>query len=237
MNRDNQKRLILFDIDGTILNPGKGAREALKKAVYLITGEKIANLRISDTAGKTDKLIVLEIFKKIGYPEEKIIPQIDTILEKYVELLDETYNRERDAFLYPGSFELIEKLDRQENTYLGLLTGNVENGARKKLAPFNINHFFKFGAFGNDGFYREELPEIAKRRGENYARSKFRNGEVFVIGDTANDVRCGKIIGAKTIAVNRFKEFYNDLLKSEPDYIFDGFENISEILEAIYRSN
>jgi len=233
---DHEKRLLLFDIDGTLIRPGKGARTALKKAIFEITDVAIKNFMVANCAGKTDRLIIWNVLKRYQYPEEKIKPKIDTILERYLELLEISYNKNNDAYLLPGVYELIHELSNRKNTYLGLLTGNAERGARKKLSPFNINHFFKFGAFGSDGFYRNELPPIAKKRGEEYSGTTFRDDEIFVIGDTPSDVECGKILNAKTIGINTFTEFYEELVKSKPDFIFDGFEDTKAVLNAIYGS-
>ena len=148
---DDQKILALFDIDGTILSSGIGARTALSQAIFEVI-DKSFKIEPGMCAGKTDPLIVASFLEEAGCLTEELPKLLPMVKERYIELLRTQYNKKNDAFLYPGIPELLEKISEQTNIYLGLLTGNYEQGARIKLDPFHINPLFPIGAFGDDGF-------------------------------------------------------------------------------------
>ncbi|MFC1732354.1 HAD family hydrolase [candidate division KSB1 bacterium] len=229
---DDQKILALFDIDGTILSSGTGARTALSQAIFEVI-DKSFKIEPGMCAGKTDPLIVASFLEEAGCLTEELPKLLPMVKERYIELLRTQYNKKNDAFLYPGIPELLEKISEQTNIYLGLLTGNYEQGARIKLDPFHINPLFPIGAFGDDGFVRTDLSRIAVQRAEEYYKVKFDSENIVVIGDTADDVACGKILNARTIGISRRKETLETLKASEPDHIFAGSENVDEIVKAI----
>lgn len=225
------EKLVLFDVDGTILKTDKSARGALSEAIKSFTG-KVINLAVEDCAGKTDFLIVSNALKKLGFKPDN--GNVEQILNEYISLLDKSYNHE-NSMLYPGIMVLLESLDKDKSVLLGLLTGNIKRGVEIKLQSFDILGMFKLGAYGDDGFYREELPVAALKKAECLTGISFSGKNVVVIGDTASDVDCGKVIKAKTIAVCRKKEFLDKIRVSNPDFIFFSTENHARILEAIYQ--
>jgi phosphoglycolate phosphatase-like HAD superfamily hydrolase len=224
--------LALFDIDGTILSPGAGARQSLAQAISEQIEQPIT-FEPGDCAGKTDILIVTNALVKAGFLIQEISEAIDTVIDRYIELLKVNYNAKKDARLYDGVSEMLGKLQSFPNVYLGLLTGNVEVGARIKLEPFGLNPVFPTGAFGDDGFLRTDLSYIAVNRAEAYYRVTFPSKQIIVIGDTAEDVKCGKVINARTMAVSQHFKNEEELRAANPDYIFYGFNDTDAIVDAI----
>lgn len=224
------KKLVLFDIDGTMLKTDKGAREALSGAIKSVTDNEI-NLSVEDCAGNTDFLIISKALENSGHNSNN--GKIKQVLKKYLILLEKLYNHENSR-LYSGIVELLQILDNDKSILLGLLTGNIRKGAEIKLKSFNILNMFKIGAFGDDGFFRKELPGVAVKKAGKLTGLFFTGKNVVIIGDTASDVECGKIIGAKTIAVCRKKEFLSKIEASKPDYLFFDTEDYRAVLHAIY---
>jgi len=129
--------------------------------------------------------------------------------------------------------KLFEEISKHTNVFLALLTGNFEDGARIKLEPFLLNSLFPVGAFGDDGFLRTDLSQIAVRRAENYYETTFESNNIVVIGDTAADVECAKALHARSIGISRIPAIEQQLKESGPDHIFHGTEDISKIVKAI----
>ncbi len=230
--KNNDKKLVLFDIDGTLIHPGNGAKRALSKTILKNFGIKI-KVTYENTAGKTDRWIIKDILLESGVEQNIIDEKMGKIIDDYLTFIKEEYNKDNDAKVFEGIFELLEKLNKIENVYLGLLTGNVEHGARIKLSPFNLNRFFPFGAFGSDGMYRDGLVEVALKRAKHLYGISFYGKNLVIIGDTVNDVTCGKKFNAKSIAVVRRPEYLEKVKKAKPDFLFTEFEEIDKVVGAI----
>ncbi|MFC1553030.1 HAD family hydrolase [candidate division KSB1 bacterium] len=234
--KTNENILVLFDIDGTILSPGAGARRSLSQALFEVIGTE-TKIKAGDCAGKTDPVIISNVLKIDG----NVTGDFESILfrtkSRYLELLEQNYNKDGDAFLYTGVMEIIEKLNEMSGVYLALLTGNFEEGARIKLSPFGLNELFPTGAFGSDGFLRTELTPVAVKRSEELFNVKFAPNNIVVIGDTASDIECGKVINARTIGISQHLRNEDTLKAADPDFVFRGFENTDDVLKAILNSN
>ena len=233
---NNETILVLFDIDGTLIHPGSGARKSMLQAIKQEI-QKDIKIEPGFFAGKTDILILSELLQKAGYSENDIPSLRESILKSYLLCMKRFYNVKNDARLYPGVIELINSLKAEPNIHIGLLTGNIEQGARIKLEPFGLNDAFPVGAYGNDGYLRTELTAVAVKRAEDYYGVKFLPHNIIVIGDTIEDIRCGKVIGARTIAVSQHLNNEKELYEMHPDHVFFGFENYDEIREAILNDN
>ena len=190
-------KLILFDIDGTIMDSGKAGTRAMDTAFMELFSVRNAFQAIS-MAGKTDLQILKEGFElyNIDY-SNGIIPEF---YRSYIRYLKQNI---RDALghIKPGVREALRELQAQKEFILGLLTGNIEDGARIKLDFFGLNDYFNIGAFGNDDEDRDRLLPIAvdKLFKSNSLRVSF--GDCIVIGDTPRDVSCSKPYGAFSVAV------------------------------------
>lgn len=193
------ERLLLFDIDGTLLRCGPQVRPQFAQALSEVYGTAGDCLR-HDFAGKTDPGIVLELMTAAGLPEEEVRRLLPEMRRLFLEKLERTLDRE-DMHLLPGVVELLERQAERSDLALALLTGNWEPGARTKLSRFDLNRFFAFGAFGCDGFDRAELPPAALERAEARLGRRFDPEEVLIIGDTLHDVSCARAHGIPCLAV------------------------------------
>jgi phosphoglycolate phosphatase-like HAD superfamily hydrolase len=191
-------KLILFDIDGTILESGGAGVRALDYAFRdVLSADNIfAGVCM---AGKTDLQIVREGLGRVGLRQDN--GYIPKILESYIGHLGREILKS-DKRLKPGVREALEAVNREGDRYrLGLLTGNFEQGARIKLGSFGLNDYFVSGAFGSDHEDRNMLLPIAVERFNELADGPFLHSDCIVIGDTPLDVACAKPYGAASIAV------------------------------------
>jgi phosphoglycolate phosphatase-like HAD superfamily hydrolase len=134
----------------------------------------------------------------------------------------EIENAGQNYKLHIGVRELIDELSTYQRICLGLLTGNVERGARMKLAPFGLNEYFPIGAFGCDSASRLELPAVAQQRGKSYYDIDFKPEDIIIIGDSIHDVRCANHYGAISVAVTTGRTTKEELMQENPDYLVDN---------------
>jgi len=223
------KRLLLWDIDGTIINTGAAGQHALVRVTIERFGGDGA-LDGVESAGRTDTSIAQQILEKYGEPVTD--GNVGAFLERYLDLLAEELPR-RDGRVLPGVRELVETLSRQDHTTLGLLTGNLRRGAQLKLDYYKLWQFFPFGAFSDDHHERNALGPCALSRAVTETAINFSTGQVDVIGDTGHDIACGKAFGARTIAVATGSWSRDNLAKHEPDFLFDDLANVDEVKRVL----
>jgi len=172
-------------------------------------------------AGKTDPLIVREVFvEKLGR-----VPSADdtrAVCESYLRYLPEEVKNGSGYRVMAGVRETLRALAAREEMVLGLGTGNLERGARIKLAPAGLNDYFPFGGFGSDAEARPEVLRAGVRRAEARSGERFSPRDVFVIGDTLLDVEAGKAIGATTVAVAAGHAGLEDLRAGNPDILLES---------------
>src|SRR3954468_22209152 len=221
----DERRLILWDIDSTLVNTGSAGLHALIRATVERFGGE-GDLNGVEIAGRTDTGIARQILEK--YAEPVTQKNIDSFLDRYVALLPEELPR-RNGRVLPGVRELLEDLARQPEKTLGLLTGNLERGARLKLGHYDLWQFFPFGAFADDHHDRNALGPCALTRAVAHASFDFRPEQVDVVGDTGHDIACGKAFGARTIAVATGSWSREKLAKGAPDFLFDDFGKVNEV--------
>ena len=192
-------RLVLLDIDGTLLDCGRQSRpffaEALRDA-FGVTGD----VDTYDFAGRTDPGIAIGLLTAAGVPREEVIAALPRIRESYLARLDAGLDP-AGMRLLPGVRPLLEHLSAREDVLLGLLTGNWEAGAKIKLSRLGLDGFFRFGAYGSDGIEREELPPVALARAERLAGRPFAPAEALIVGDSRFDVACARAHGIPSLAV------------------------------------
>ncbi len=223
--RLNSIHLILFDVDGTLLLSGGAGAGALNIAFERIYGIPNA-MRHVHPHGKTDELIVQEMFRshlgRCGSESE-----VKVLLEKYVEILPITVRDSRNFHLMPGILGLLSYLRSRKDVFMGLGTGNIEEGARIKLSRGGLNKFFSFGGFGSDSGDRAELLEAGFQRGEQIVQKEYTRKSIvrWVIGDTWRDVAAGRACGAKTIAVATGGDSLYELASASPDFLFATLED------------
>jgi phosphoglycolate phosphatase-like HAD superfamily hydrolase len=210
-------RLVLFDIDGTLVSDGGAAREAYAFALEKVYGYR-TDLRRYDFSGRTDPQITHMVLGDACLPAGEIDAAMPSLWEHYLAALERAApGRVR---VLPGVRALLETLAADERVTLGLLTGNIEPGARIKLGSAALNDFFPFGAFGSDSPRREELPPIAVERASRLNGHRFKGRDVVIIGDSIYDIRCGVPHSATTIAVASGKTAAERLLAENPDHFF-----------------
>ncbi|HYI12238.1 MAG TPA: HAD family hydrolase [Thermoanaerobaculia bacterium] len=224
-------RLILFDIDGTLLTDRGASREAFGgalKAVYGYDGD----LARYDFSGRTDPQIAHMVLRDAGYAAEAIDTEMPRLWELYLGALERNATPGRVKVM-PGIPELVGALEQRDDVVLALLTGNIEPGARLKLGGGNLNEYFPFGAFGSDSADRTQLPPIAVRRASERLDMHFSGSDVVIIGDSIYDVRCGVPYNATTIAVASGKTPAETLRAENPTHFFENVEDLDTVLQAI----
>ncbi len=190
-------QLVLFDIDGTILDCGRQVRPLFAAALEDVFGSA-GCLDGYDFAGKPDPRIVLDVMTAAGFPAERVIAGLPRVRENYVARLAAGLDRDSMRLL-PGVREMLDRLAGRVAT--GLLTGNWEAGARVKLDRFALNGYFPVGAFGEDGTDRSDFPPRALERAARHYRREFRAADTLIVGDSLLDVACARAHGLRTLAV------------------------------------
>jgi phosphoglycolate phosphatase len=228
------RRLILFDIDGTLLSARSAPRRAFSRAmqeVYGTTGP-IANHPFS---GKTDPQIARELLHLAGREDAEIDAGFDRLWQVYIRGLEHELARPgHRTEVYPGVRALLEALqDRATDTCVGLLTGNIEPGAALKLGSVGLGHHFCLGAYGSDCEQRDGLPPIAVERALARTGVSFRGADVVVIGDTPNDVTCGRALGVRAVAVATGRHDRAALAAAGAHVVFDDLAETQPVLDAL----
>jgi phosphoglycolate phosphatase len=226
----NGARLILFDIDGTLLSAGRAARDSILAALDSVLGWK-GSADGNDFSGKTDPQILRELVEE-SVGADRFDATLAQVLDRYVEEL-ESRLRPDAVVPKPGIPELLERLAREPAVVLGLLTGNIERGARLKLEPPRFNRYFRFGAFGDDSADRYCLPAVAVGRAREVTGGDFPPASVVVIGDSVHDVGCGRSLGARTIAVATGPTPAEKLAAERPHALFSDFSDVDAATKAI----
>jgi phosphoglycolate phosphatase len=223
------KRLLLFDIDGTLVHSGGAGMHALKLALAERHGIN-DDLHDIEIAGMTDSGIVLSILQKHKIPETN--ERVTAFLDSYVHFLSLELPQ-RKGKLLPGVLELLEKLKSRKQLVLGLLTGNVSRGAQLKLEHYRVWHFFEFGAFADDHHDRNQLGPFARARAKEKHGHEFSAAEIDIIGDTPRDIACGKALGARTIAVATGRWSREELAKHDPDFLIDDLSDVDRLIKTL----
>lgn len=223
-------KLLLFDIDGTLISAGGAGTRSLNKAFEKVLGIKDAFVNF-EMAGKTDIQIIKEGLKLHGIIPEKNL--IDDLIDNYLMFLQVEINN-NSKHIKPGVVDFINFMTSSFSYPMGLLTGNLEKGARIKLEPFALNSYFPFGAFGSDHENRNNLLPIAVERYEKFFKKPINFSDCIVIGDTPRDVACAKPYGAKVIAVATGPFTREDLQKTDADVVVENLSEIDKIQQILF---
>nr|WP_290665214.1 haloacid dehalogenase-like hydrolase [Ardenticatena sp.] len=228
-------KLILFDVDKTLIDAHGAGRRALERTFEHILGHT-AGLEQVAFGGKTDPMIVREALQKGGVPPSEILRLTPHLLRHYPgELARELTTAPPPARLtvLPGVRPLLERLHTRDDIVLGLLTGNVEACAWLKLQVAGLYTFFTFGAFGDDGETRDDLPAVAMQRAWEESGYRFGRDDVVIIGDTPRDVRCAQLIGGRSIAVATGPFSADALHTAGADVVFPSLADTQSVLQAL----
>jgi phosphoglycolate phosphatase-like HAD superfamily hydrolase len=229
MGKTQKDRLVLFDIDETLIDSGRAGTRALNRAFFELFGISDA-FRDIRMAGMTDIQIMKQGLRVHGL--SSMNGEVDAIVQKYLEFLaEEIENPWRKV--KPGVFEFLDTL-RRDGITSGLLTGNLEQGARIKLRPFGLDRYFPAGAFGSDDEDRDRLLPVAIKRfsmlGVNVSPERC-----IIIGDTPRDVRCAKAHNARSIAVATGPYSRGSLMDAGADLVVDTLNETEACLDFINR--
>ncbi len=222
-------KLVLFDIDGTLIDSGEAGIRSLNKAFFELFGIKDAFKGIN-MAGKTDTKIMREGLQFHELSDDN--REVEKIIQRYIEILkNEIQNPWRRV--KPGVYEILKSLVGK-NIQVGLLTGNIEEGARIKLNPFELNKYFPTGAFGSDHEERDMLLPIAIKRFSEFGID-VPPKRCVVIGDTPRDVQCSKVHGAYCIAVATGTYSKQSLKSTGADLVVETLSEINNCVGFIDR--
>jgi phosphoglycolate phosphatase len=226
-------RLVLFDLDGTLLSSGGAGRRAIQRALLETFGTSGPSDHWFD--GKTDPQIVREMMQRAAVDAELVEAHMQGLLARYVECLREDLaTPDHGAHALPGVPELLDSLAACDDVMLGLLTGNVEDGARAKLGAVGIESTrFRVGAFGSDHSLRPELPRIAQRRAEAVLGRDVPGHVVVVVGDTPADLTCGLGIGARAVGVATGRYSVDALAGYDAMAIFEDLTDTAAVVAAL----
>ena len=229
-------RAVLFDIDGTLLRCNGQAGMAFLGALAEIFGEpgrRAGELRGGYSfAGRTDPRIALDLMARAGVSKDEVLERLEDVrvcyLARFASLLDP-----RRVDIFPGVRELLERLGSRGDLLVGLLTGNWQGGARLKLGALALQDHFRFGAFGDDGTDRHELPPFALERAVALGGRELLPREILIIGDTLEDVRCAQRHGMPCLAVATGPTRAEELRAAGADWVLPTLESALEACEAL----
>lgn len=223
------RKLILFDIDGTLIDSGGAGSRALAAAFEDVFSVKNAFRDIS-MGGKTDLQIIKEALYVHGIPSDEEVT--DKVIQRYVNHLTHEI-RTSNKSVKPGVRDILKKVGETDDCWAGLLTGNIREGARIKLDALGLNDHFICGAFGSDDEDRNKLLPIAVKSFNAHTGLALSYSDCTVVGDTPRDVECSKPYGAKAVAVSTGPYSFESLMDTDADLVVASLEDVSESLFAL----
>jgi len=230
------RRLLLFDIDGTVLLcRGRGIR-AMHRTIERLFGTQAIENRVLPM-GKTDPILFEEVGASHGVSPEQLWAQPEMLYATYLEVLSESLREPGACEPKPGAEMLLAALAGRPDVVLGLVTGNLERAARLKLAAVGLDHYFMDGAFGSDGRRRSDLVGLALERFAARERLRFEPRRVWVIGDTPDDVASGRAHGTRTLAVATGGFGREELERCGPDAVLDSLVDTVGVVDILCNAN
>jgi phosphoglycolate phosphatase-like HAD superfamily hydrolase len=229
-------RLVLFDIDGTLLLTAGAGRRAITRALAEVVSDTASFERVRFD-GKTDPQIMAELLAAGGHPTPGDPMLVEQLCQRYLGMLaEELRHPATGTMVLPGIASLLERLEAYPSIVVGLLTGNLAAGAALKLSAAGLlPDRFRVGAFGSDSAHRPELPAIAARRARTHFGRDLRGEEIVIIGDTPADVTCGQAIAARAIGVATGAYGTEELAAAGAYAVFADLSDTQAVLMAILR--
>ena len=225
-------KLVLFDIDGTLVLTGGAGLRAMTRACEEIVGHADA-LEGIPVAGRTDWIILHDTLARLGRALDQSL--FDRLRDRYVEHLRREILQPGKGFngALPGVPELLQQLDERDDVYLALLTGNFEAGARIKLERFDLWRYFRCGAYGDDAADRNALVPVAVERAGACGIPPIAPADVIVVGDTPHDVACAHASGATAVAVATGGYTADQLRACGASIVFDTLRNTGDVVRQM----
>lgn len=218
---------LLFDIDGTLLRAGNAGMKAVHETLVQMFGDVPESKLV--VHGRTDHGIMTDVFDLLEKDYQQYRSEFDQLYwDKLSQVITKT-----DGFLLPGINELLEELAAAPDVALGILTGNARVAADVKLKHFGIQQYFSFGGYGDHHSDRNQVAAVAVEAARSELPQTFDSEQVWVIGDTVNDITCARSVGAKVIAVETGGGTRKELELAAPDFVFADLSNLKDFLSAI----
>lgn len=222
-------KLLLFDIDGTLIRTAGIGRDSMEEAFAQVFGPE-NGLKDIEMMGRTDPSILKEVLQNhnlVWSPTKEL-----EFKETYFKILEKNIDSPKPGKrLCPGILELLTALNERTDIALGLLTGNWRYGSYLKLKHFNIDNFFSIGAFSDDSEDRNQLVPFAVERFKKEYDQSLTSKDIFVIGDTPKDIACARPHGAHSVAVATGFHNLESLEAANPDFLFENFEETDKIIK------
>lgn len=226
-------KLCLFDIDGTLIYTHGIPRKAMKKVLT----KRYANFSYDDQfnySGRTDWEIIEHL---LSFDRREVTTDIiHEILDDFSFELERQLKNGKKPFIYPGVLELLTKLSELGHIFLGLVTGNIEVGAKIKLTAAGLAHHFPIGGFGDDSKNRNDLPPIAIARAYEYYQIQLNRQDTWIIGDSIRDVFCAQKNNLRCLAVSTGWTHYDELKAVNPEYLVKDLSDTESILKILLES-
>ena len=226
------RKLVLFDIDGTLVLTGGAGVRAMNRALEEVFGPT-EGLDGIPVAGRTDWAILTDAVQR--HQQTLDARMLDELRERYVRYLAAEIDRPgtgRKAVM-PGIREILHTLEQRTDVLVGLLTGNFEAGARVKLGHFGLWRYFRCGAFGDDAADRNALVPFAVRRAEACGLPAISPRDVIVVGDTPADVACARAGNALAVAVATGSSSVDELRAAGADHVFDDLSDTQAFMRLL----
>lgn len=226
------RKLVLFDIDGTLVLTGGAGLRAMNRAIEEVLGHA-DGLDGIPIAGRTDWSILVDAVEKVGRQMDAAL--LDTLRDRYLVNLAveiESPGKGRKAVM-PGIRELLDELEARDDVLVGLLTGNFEEGAKIKLGHFDLWRYFTCGAYGGDAADRNALVPFAVERARTCGLPDIAPSDVLVVGDTPHDVACAHAAGALPVAVATGGYTVEQLRSSGAEIVFHDLSDCRAFLELL----
>ena len=224
-------RLFLFDIDGTLVSVRGAGRAAFARALAETYGTPGAIERF-DFRGRTDLSIVHDLMTAAGVEVDHIRARLDACFEAYARELAVQIGDGSRVQVLPGVDAIVRRLGQRDDAVVGLLTGNIEAGARIKLTPTGLWPLFRVAAYGGDNADRRRLPAIARERARALGHD-FTFDRITIIGDTPLDVECARSCGAVAVAVATGQHPTGELASCKPDLLFGDLADVDRAVSLL----
>lgn len=224
-------RLILWDIDGTLVHAGPAAREAFDLAVAAVLRREVPDHGIS-MSGKTDPQIALEVMAALAVDDEEAGRHLPAVLEGLTRELDAAADTIRQrGRVHPGVEELLRRLDERPGVVQSVLTGNLAANAALKVAAFGLERWLdmEIGAYGSDDQDRTRLVPIAIGKATRRYGHAFTPEEVWIIGDTPRDLACARAGGARCLLVGTGRYPFDELVNEDPDAVLPDLSEVGQV--------
>ena len=226
------KKLLLFDIDGTLILTGGVAVGLMTESISEVAGLPI-RWSMVDFIGNTDQNIIQILLHRNGIGESDVPEMSSIILQKYLKHLKVELAKDGVIQILPGVLKLLQSVKADTRFSLGLLTGNMLAAAQIKLSQKQLFDYFPIGAFGDDALKREQLPPFAIQRAEKYYGQFFVRKDIWLIGDSVNDIRCAQHNHLKCLAVASGHTPKEELASYRPTALVDDLQDTAAILNIL----